>query len=201
MSICKSILFGTAENYNVCGFPVQFTEESSKRNRVTHVFAESLKTITLSRAYILVHELGHSLAIKFFTPEYTPKIFIHSESGSTTLPDSYENLPTWKKVVILTAGPVARIACAMLQLAFVIRCIALSIYIPWAAAAFLTFINFCAVLQELHYTLQATYSKDEGDFGLIRKLGIKPLALASAVVLGQSAVGLYASFHLIGKLV
>jgi hypothetical protein len=209
MSICKSILFGTEGNYNICGFPVQFTHESRsephkelpKGNSITQLVKACFHTIFLFRAHNLVHELGHSIATKFFVPEYTPKIFIHPSGGATTVPDDFDNLSTWKKVVILTAGTVANIAFSILQLAIVIGCIALSIYIPWGASVFFLLGNYFAICTELEYSCESALMQDDGDFGLIRKIGIKPLAIAGAVVLGQSAVGLFASFHLFGKLI
>src|ERR1700722_8034318 len=188
MSFLKSILFGSEGSHNILGVKVNFIESHS--SSIELLQNRALNIITQAPAHILSHEMGHVFTIGAFLPRKAKevKIVTHLLEGKTI----YLNSNTNKIVdsIISFSGPSANMVFSSCKL---IGAVALRNYITTPVAITLGTGAVVWMANELLSAYAGASSKNDGDFGIIAKNGATHLAIASAALVGQVALGVFAA--------
>lgn len=213
------MLFGSEGEYTILGVPVRFTisaKGSMFENHAQDNLLEGAGVITklakmcissnvfrlISQGYshVFVHEMSHALAWKLLNKSNeSVKIRIVTElcTGQFSPPAiSVENRSDWKNTIVNATGSMGNIAFSFCKLIAANR---LKKYLSWPVALALSSGAATWILGELVYSFTSAVNEDGGDFGKIAKRNKKHLALASAAIIGECALGIFAvtrCFHL-----
>lgn len=206
MSLLKSVLFGSEGSYNIFGLQATFKNEFPPgficpnanfhgAGIISQLAYKCLNSnvfhwITQFHTHVLVHEIGHALAIKIFTGYNSKVIIYYQRGGMTEYPIETRYLSDWKQTVIDVSGPMGDIAFSTCKM---VAAAALKSYLSWPVALVLGSGGLIYISGELLYAFVSASKKDDGDFGVIAKRNNTHLALASIVLISQCALGILAA--------
>lgn len=209
MSFENSILFGSEGSYNIFGHHVIFKRDPPKNMHFVTldgagiisdiakicINSGAFRLATLGYAHLFVHEMGHAMAAKHFTNEDSDiAIYTGSGTASTFLPIGLNNISAWKNSTVEAAGPVADVAFSSCVLA---GAAAMKDYLPYPVALTLGAGAVFWISGELLYAFVSASKRDKGDFGQIAARNKKHLAVATAALVSQCTLGVFAAIELL----
>ena len=207
MSFFKSVLFGYEGSYNIFGTKVKFENKLPSHltppsldgaGVVSQLAFKFLKSnafhwITQSNLHLFVHEMSHALACKVLTGQTSEVNFFYKRGGYNQLPPAVNYASDWKKTAIDIAGPMGDITLSTCKL---VAATALKSYLSWPIALALGSGAVIWMSGELLYAYVSASKRDGGDFGCIARRGNAHLVLASAALISQCALGIFAAIKL-----
>lgn len=185
-----SLLYGKSGTYRIWDIPVEFKKRGSFVDGVYKTLINTLLLVSdiflLRLCYMFVHEMGHAIAAKILTGE-SRSVIIGNSGGKckrvlgTTVSDR-------DCKIISAAGPLAGtlFTCTQLFLAamlFSSSCLVAKILYLGAVTH---------MLNDFWYLIHLGLMKDSGDWGKLRKKGLKSFFLAASAMTVLYALG----FHL-----
>ena len=214
MSLIRSVLFGDEGYYNIWGVPVIFKkrpqpvfgrmdfqgsiEGDSVISKIATQCINSHLFIWMTQGYLhlLTHEMSHALAYKFFLREngevqiiQDPCIGLHLFS-----PQVIQRAADWEKTMIDIAGSMGNVAFSLGKLALAI---ALKDRLPQPVSIALGGGAMMWIAGELFYSyLSVVEPQRDGDFSLIAKRNKMHLLLASAALITETSLGIFAAAKL-----
>lgn len=208
MSFLKSVLFGDEGAYNIFGIQVKFENEVPSHYSLVSLegagliskmalkclSSDAFRWITQGYAHVFTHEMGHALACKLLTNQNSTVHVIKSTcEGGTTFPSGLVNMADWKKTIVDVSGPFGNIAFSSCKL---LAATSLKNYLSWPIALTLGSGGVIWISGELLYAYVSASNRNAGDFGKIAGRGDTHLALASAALVSQAALGIFAAIKL-----
>ncbi len=184
---CHSNLYGKSGQYMVGSIPVEFEEQAPFVDGFVNTLKNIGNVMTLRFSYVFAHEMGHAIANKFLTGESTAVIISSAESG---LCRGAKNCTDRDEKIVLAAGPIAGALFAASQFFRAASYFSISRRI----AAFLATGAFVQMVADYEYLIRSGLSKDDGDWGKLRKKGLKSLFLTASAMTAIYALGLYLAF-------
>ncbi|MCB1212902.1 MAG: M50 family metallopeptidase [Chlamydiia bacterium] len=185
----NSLLFGASGSYTIFGHEVEFQSEleqrtlsiSTKMEHAALCFESTLKkvvaVITLIFPAILVHELGHAFAAELVTQKSSKIVIETDKYRGQCHTTHFHPLIREEKFFISIAGAVTNIAFQTTLI--LVAIVALKkIYTEWGIRFVIT--RLVNVYSEISYALDSAVKNNDGDFGVIRRLG--PAYLTAGVV-------------------
>jgi hypothetical protein len=222
MSILKSVFLGSEGSYKILGIDVQFqknhmpntpsvvgaiTPESylTSQAQNSNIFVKSLgyvadkllksnafKVITQAPMHAFVHEMGHALAAKMLLGD-NARVFIYTDlgAGDTFYANFYKQFSAEReRSIICAAGPMADMIFSSCEL---VGAVALRNYLSTPVAVTLGAGAVIWMTGELFLAYISASNNTFGDFGIIARNGATHLAIASAALVGQCALGVFAA--------
>jgi hypothetical protein len=203
LSGLKSLFWGSEGHFEDNGVLVHFMDSITPSEPASNFLVQFKHKIVstkwfqiASQVYLhtYIHEMGHALACKRVIPDRSC-VYVHPKSGSTmgyfASPRSLNSQPQWKQSFVDAAGPLAQMAFSSLRL---VAAVALRNYISWPVSFVLGAGAVYHMMEELSYAAESSVSGD-GDFGSIASNSKMDLALASAALIGECALGILSALY------
>jgi hypothetical protein len=206
----KIYFLGSEGSYNILGVPVEFQKDEMDNTCqdsgiegagvVSYLANKCLNSnafrwITQGYTHLLAHEASHALAYKLISNENQIgiKIFQNSCQASISYILTEEMEKSWKGTVVEAAGPMGDVAFSTCKL---VAATALRNYITWPVSLALGGGALFWISGELLYAYSSASNRDGGDFGQIANRSKTHLAVASAALMGECALGIFAAYKL-----
>ncbi len=208
MSFLRSVFFGSEGSYNIFGTQVKFENRLPldypfislhgagliSKMAFKCLNSNAFRWVTQGYAHVFIHEMSHALAWKILTSQNsTIHISTSLCNGGTTHSNSSIKVADWKHTILGVAGPMGDIAFSSCKL---VAATALKNYLPLPVTLALGSGGVIWISGELFYAYISASKKDAGDFGQIARRGNTHLAFASAAIICQIALGIFAAIHL-----
>lgn len=208
MAFLKSVFFGSEGTYHILGIEVRFEKELPAHypdlnldgagfiSKIASRCITSKPFCWISHAYshVFAHEMSHALAVKAVVNQ-TSQVHVNTELsiGGTTYPRELREAASWKKALVSVSGPMGNVAYCTCKL---VAATALKDYLTWPVSVVLGGGAVMWMSGELLYAYTSATYGTRGDFGQIASLGNTHLALASAALVGECALGVFAAIKL-----
>lgn len=195
----KSLFWGSEGHFEDQGVLVHFMDSITPSEPSNNLIAKLRHKILSNKWFQIahqgylhtyIHEMGHALACKQVIPDRSC-VYVHPKCNGATM--GYFDTPRflnfqlqWKQSFVDAAGPLTQMAFASLRL---VAAVALRNYISWPVAFVLGTGAVYHMMEELAYAAESSVSGD-GDFGSIASSSKTHLALASAALIGECALGI-----------
>ncbi len=204
MGMLGSILFGCEGEYEILGGKVQFgkydddttspvgtkslplqiisnTARAIARNQV-------FKVVTFGYLHVFMHTIGHALAYKILTGSPLD-IEIDTDSCGSLVDEDFK-LPPIKQFITSLSGPLLNMTLCSIQL---VAATALCHYVGLPIAGVIAGGSIMWICAEFAFA-GCSMIKQEGDFANISRMGILPFITSIAMLVGTSALGVFASY-------
>lgn len=189
-SILRSLFLGQKGSYNILGVKVSFGLESN----CAHFgkLARLRSVIFREYLHVFVHEMSHALTHRLlYQRESTIGIFDICEgiTNSRNLPSLFLK---WKDVMVSVAGPMGGIGVSFFEL---FAAVSLNNYLLLPICLVLGLGSVFHISLELKSAFTSCLNKDKNDFGCIANHGNAYLAFASALVVGEVVLCIFATIQ------
>ncbi|HEX2579955.1 MAG TPA: hypothetical protein VHK67_06110 [Rhabdochlamydiaceae bacterium] len=186
----QSLLYGKSGTYKIGTISVEFKKRGPIINGVNKTLKNTLVLIlqiaTLHFCHIFVHEMGHAIAAKaltgkpvFVTITHSP---IHRSRRAKTSNDR-------DLKIIIAAGPLASALFTFTQFF-----LAATLFPSFPLIARVLYFGFYVnIICDYWYLVSSGLSKDNGDWGKLRKKGLESLFLAASTMIVLHSLCLYSA--------